>query len=804
VKRPWVIFALVGGAFLALYVWAVWDTDGAGAAGGRTAPPRPPRVFEGRVVGAADAEVELFEDEEDGFVALGRTKPDGTFELTWRPEATTRVDRLFVAAKAEGFARTIAPVRPGGTVIRLARPVAVEGRVVRLDGTPVPDTPVACCVRHDASGRLTRAGALGRFVFEDVAEGAELDLLVDGRLLDRRFRAGDACTLHLGPGQPVTLVVTGPKGAPVAGAKSRLPLPRGLRAHGTVHEADGEGRVVLPQVSEGGGVFVEVFAEGFLPAEVAAWAGWETRLALWPAHDVDLIVWDGWNRRAVEGAELEVDPEWEQTGRVVRRFPVRPGDGAGRYRLRLPKCRVGLRVRAPGYGAEKAWVAKDESRERVQLTPPRATFATLVLRAAKGTPDLPLIVAEESGGWLQRVALADGRASLLVPPGRDLQVGSPHAADGMWVHKHPVPALKERERRVVPVGARPAVKVAIEVEPPVSAGVSVADRAYGDALPPLEVPLRDGKAELWVPPLRKVRIEFTPPGNYFPYEGEFETEHEDLTWIVRLHRSAGVQASVRDAGGNPVAFAHARVWEPGYGGRMELRGRPRERKATADGELLLTGMREGRAAIEVSAPGFRTWRSASLVLKKGEVADLGEVALVPAGVFEGRVVGPDGPVAGVHVRVLAPRVARLAMPGGGERDVYDLTESTLGDAVTGPHGRFRVRDATPRDPVLALYPPPETGLCDAAFRPGDDLTLSRTSRVELHVPGSLRGVYHLIAPSAAVLIKNDPPLSLRPLPLVVPAGRRSLYIHLRDGRWAAPIAELEPGRTARLAPDYRR
>jgi len=71
------------------------------------------------------------------------------------------------------------------------------------------------------------------------------------------------------------------------------------------------------------------------------------------------------------------------------------------------------------------------------------------------------------------------------------------------------------------------------------------------------------------------------------------------------------------------------------------------------------------------------------------------------------------------------------------------------------------------------------------------------------VPGSVRGVYLLLR-AAAVLVKTDPPMSLRPLPVVLPAGRNNLYVRLRDGRWAAPILDLKPGQTIRWRPEFQR
>jgi hypothetical protein len=42
----------------------------------------------------------------------------------------------------------------------------------------------------------------------------------------------------------------------------------------------------------------------------------------------------------------------------------------------------------------------------------------------------------------------------------------------------------------------------------------------------------------------------------------------------------------------------------------------------------------------------------------------------------------------------------LELPGGGARDLYDLTDEEEGDAVSDAAGRFEVPDAAPRLPLL--------------------------------------------------------------------------------------------------------
>lgn len=186
------------------------------------------------------------------------------------------------------------------------------------------------------------------------------------------------------------------------------------------------------------------------------------------------------------------------------------------------------------------------------------------------------------------------------------------------------------------------------------------------------------------------------------------------------------------------------------------------------------------------------------------VTDGGTVALEPRGTLEGTVTDAQGaPLAHVQVRVLPPRVAWLPMPGGGARELCDLTESSYGDGVTDEKGAFSVPDRSPKPPLVAFYPAAATGLAPMAFEPGDRFTLAPASYVELELPSSPDGVYLLLG-AKALLVKADTPLSLRPLPLLLPAGPSSLYAKLRDGRWAAREIDLKPGGTTRLELDWRR
>jgi hypothetical protein len=91
-----------------------------------------------------------------------------------------------------------------------------------------------------------------------------------------------------------------------------------------------------------------------------------------------------------------------------------------------------------------------------------------------------------------------------------------------------------------------------------------------------------------------------------------------------------------------------------------------------------------------------------------------------------------------------------------------------------------------------------------AFEPADRYVLTQASYVELEVPTSPEGVFLLVGDRRALLVKTDPPLSLRPLPLLLPAGPLSLYVKLRDWRWGAAEIDLVAGETTRLELEWQR
>ncbi len=821
-SRRALVLALV--AVVAAFLWSQRG-DAPETEGAAPGAPRLPREFPGVVRAdgkpAPGAHVRLYEDIPGGYATEGRTGEDGSFLLRWTPTLAVETAALYVAARdAEGrYARTIVPAVPTGTSVDLALAAPVEGRVADTEGRPVAGAHVAAAVRHALEeASVAESDADGRFVVPlDAPRGAPLDLLVraPGRAVrvERRFRGGDPITIHVAAGREVRLRLVDPKGRPVAGARVRLYVPRALAPAVPSAISLADGLVALEAASDGSQVAVDVEADGFLPVEAPAWPGLPTGVILWPAREVEVVAWDAWNSRGIEGVRFEAEPvaargeEWwgPEASSVVRPVPVRPGPTGGSYLARLPASRATVHLAAPGYGEGSKEVPFDATRATVRLQPPmsRDKPSLLRLRAPKDTPAFDLIVADaEGGGFLREVALRDGSAEVIVPPRMRLQVGSGSAIEGVFLPKHTTDALRPGENRVLRLGTRPAHRLKITTDPPVDGEATLVLVEIERYVAPRRAPVRGGRAEFWVAPFRKFRLEIDPPPGFFPHEAEVATEAEDKDLDLHLEPAAQIRYRVVDKGGNPVPFARVLVYEPGGAGRMALDAKPREARADPEGNARFGALRSGDAAVEIGADLFRSRRLIAK-LPPGGVVDGGTVVLDPEGTASGTVVDAEGaPIPGVQVRVLPPRIAWLPMPGGGTRELYDLTESSIGDGVTDEKGAFSVPDRAPAPPLIAFYP--SVGLSPMAFEPRERYALEPAAYVELELPSSPEGIYLLVGDRRALLVKTDPPLSLRPLPLLLPAGRSSLYAKLRDWRWGASEIDLKPGETTRLELEWQR
>ncbi|HEX5136126.1 MAG TPA: carboxypeptidase-like regulatory domain-containing protein [Planctomycetota bacterium] len=820
------IFLLALFAVAGAFLWAQ-RKEAAEGGGGVAGAPRLPREFPGivRADGAPvpRAHVRIYEDVPGGYAAEGRAGEDGTFRLSWTPTGSADARALFLAAwdDAGRFAKTIAAADPLGATLDLLPPEDLRGRVVDVLGRPVAGARVAAVVRHSfEEPLLAESGADGQFTMPLRApRGEPIDLLVRApgmaACVEPRFRGGDPVTIHLAAARNIALRAIDPKGRPVAGARTRLAVPRALAPAAPSASTGADGRAVLEGASDGSHVPVELEADGFLPVEAPAWPGLVSDVILWPAREVEVVAWDAWNAKGIEGVRFEADPnpvrgeEWWGTepGATTRRVPVRPGATAGSYLARLPRCPVAVSLTAPGYGDGLGDIPADASRATIRLQPPMSGDkpALLRIRAPGGTPALDLIVADEAGsGFLREATLREGKADVVVPPGMRLQVGSGAAAEGVFLPKHGAPPLRPGESRTLRIGTRPAHRLLVTTDPPVDGEATLVATELARYVEPRRAPVKAGHVEFWVAPFRKFKLRVAPPPGFFAHEAEVETSKEDVDLLLHLEPAAQLRYRIEDAAGSAIPFARVLVYEPGAAGKMALEGAPREAFADALGAVTFPALRAGDGAVEIAAPLFRGHR-AIVRLTPGVIEDAGTVRLEPAGTLEGQVVDEEGsPVAGAKVRALFPRISWLPMPGGGTRQLYDLTESSLGDGVTDEQGRFSVPDRSPGPSLVAVYPGVRSLLAPMAFEPGDRLVLRKAAYVELELPSSPDGVYVLLGEGAAVLVKTDPPLRLRPLPLLLPAGRSSLYAKLLDWRWGAKELDLVAGETIRVELSWQR
>jgi hypothetical protein len=729
---------------------------------------------------------------------------NGRFTFDWRP---TRGEAPYLRARdPEGeFAPTVVRAGAGVTTIQLVPRTTASGRVLDHVGNPLAGVRILVAPRGGLEVRETTSGESGLFRLEGLPRGQRIDVLVVGDGLEpyfeRRYRGGDEIHPHLGKGTPLRVTVTDPDGRPLE-ARLTLPLPRAFSGRD------------LPLSAGPSGALLRVTAPGFLPVETEVVSHRPTSVILWPERTVDLRVADGVRRRGVPRIRIApqirpADPEaWRVglTGSALRRFPLRAGDKGGLYHARLPRCPLTLLLTAPGYADAELSLGEDENAATVWMRPlSRGVGGTLEF-VASGAPDgFPLVVADATGRWHRVIEMDRGRAQLEVPPETLVQIASLGAYEGLWLPKVDRAAPPRGGRDRVVLGLHPATRIAFDVTPPVDGLVTLTDRTYKALKRPRRARLEKGKAVLWGRPKRDVEIEVRPDSNHFPVTFDLFIEDEATDWPVKLRPAAGIAAMVRDGSGHPVPFAAVHVWEPDRAGRLELRARPRTALTEPTGRFRITGLRRGTAALTVRSPGFRTILLSPLDLSEGELTDRSVLTLKPAGRFRGIVQDYAGrPVGGVWLRVLEPKLRRLPLPGGGERDLYDLTEDDNGDAATDEQGRFEIPDPSSRAPLIACYPAGRPDIAPAVFEPADTLTLTGNAFVELDVRASIQGVYQLLPEGRAVLIAIDPPIALRPLPLELPAGDVRLFIRLRNHHWAAvDLTGLKRGESVRITPEFQ-
>ena len=154
----------------------------------------------------------------------------------------------------------------------------------------------------------------------------------------------------------------------------------------------------------------------------------------------------------------------------------------------------------------------------------------------------------------------------------------------------------------------------------------------------------------------------------------------------------------------------------------------------------------------------------------------------------------------IQTRGLSPSRA-----AGGATGSYGLAADTVFTVADAVAYRGRSWEGE-RIMVLLAGEPLDAAAWSAALDVAGvaDRYKDESSYVELELPSSPEGVYVLLGEGDALLVKTDPPLRLRPLPLLLPAGRSSLYVKLADWRWGAKELDLVGGETVRVQLDWRK
>jgi len=767
-------------------------------------------------------------------VATFTTGDDGAFRLVWRPEATEAADEVRLLFRKEDRTRAVRAAPDDLRAVELPPLVRTEGVALDPDGEPLAEARVVAALAGDPfSACETRTDAGGRFSFDDFPEAARLELLLlrDGllRRAEGRFRAGDRVTLRGVRGRDVSLRLADPSGRPAAGVRARLVGPIELREALPAGVSDAEGRVRLPDASDGGYVFVECRSPAgaggasVLPAVHAVAPHEEASVPVWPARRVELAAWDALTREGVridrlygESVDLLGDAaEWWAGSRTSMRplYEPRVAPGAGKYRLLLPRCALRLSVEAKGFDPGEISIGAEESRAAIPMAPsfaPRASRVTLAPEPPPGARSvpLPLLVVDRASGWHAVVDAGPEGAEVETPPGRKLEVASIGAREGFWAPPREFVSPDPGGRARIPLALREAIRVPVRATAPgggpLESGEAILHDLTQESLArPLRAPVRGGEALLWSRPLRGVRVEVRGGADCFVFAQDLSVERTEARVEARLLRAGSLRARVLDPGGRPIPFAEALLYGPAAQGGPPIAAAPTRRAAAGDGALLLGPLEEGEAALEIRAPGFRARRFALVRVGRGSETDLGEVRLLPAPRVEGRLKDPSGaPLQGIWVGALPDGFARIPAPGG-SLTVYDLASLSSGSAATNAEGRFSLLDESAGRSLLAVFdhrgafalPLPEGG--DAILPPPAALLLD-------DIPGPVQGVYAVLERGHAARIQADPPLSLRPLPVPVRAGPIRLFVLLRDGRHAVAEFTVGPDEAKTVRLQFRR
>lgn len=176
-------------------------------------------------------------------------------------------------------------------------------------------------------------------------------------------------------------------------------------------------------------------------------------------------------------------------------------------------------------------------------------------------------------------------------------------------------------------------------------------------------------------------------------------ERAERTLAFVLERARPLEVQVRDLGGRPVGGAEVRVYEPGLDPSLVTHALTDDNGVA----LVTAGARAHVAALAPGTTSLARWRFDLAVPRDGGGTLL---VLPPAETVRGRVLGPDGPVAGVLV-LAREEGLEGGWNGFGESDgegAFAVSRSQgptefLALDPTGVHLPMRLRPARGEDPV---------------------------------------------------------------------------------------------------------
>ncbi len=715
-------------------------------------------------------------------------------------EAGARVQKLrvrpreavvvFGAAGHQWLARSAASLTDGATIELPEAAPALVVRVREVDGRPAEDVPVR--VEPAPPGPAPRTDAGGTLVLDHLPPGlVVIDLASDMRHGPRlRLRPGvdRDVRVTLDPAWTVTGRVVDRSGTPQGGARITAFGPGGVAGPIVETRADGTFRWHGPAVAR---LSLRVRAPGWGEHSVAVQPPAVGALAT-DAGDIKLetagvtIFGVVTSELREADAHVEIEPQVAAVlrevygpGQVLDRPRRAPIGADGRFRLDDLPAELALRVSVRGAGVPVDVIVKGRPGEEipVELTPAPGEALVGMLARPDGTPaaGVRLLVSHEP-----RDGDLEQPGDLVVVSGADGSFAKRGLVGRLWFLRAYMPGARSLLQRVAlplrdPLKLRfdaPVVDATRRVEGRVHDGVRTdvkttkadpltgraTDVRYGRGLAGVTVraagieTLTDAEGRFRLDSVESLApsvglawgFEAGPlsenaadPGP-FVASGTMAVTPGGKPLDLVLQRAAGLRLRAVDAITDaPLGFVQV-VVRTDTGHLVFDRG-----LAPRDGVVELRGLPPRGVEVTVLARDRRFQRS-PVVLRPGQVKDLGDVLLRHGMRIEGRVVDEEGAgIPGARIGAFGKGWQHGSSDPAAERELIFRT------AVADDQGRFLLRGFDPRKPAdLAVwakgYAPTATRVELPKFsdvvlaEPEVKLVKGAFLAVDLHVQGTVR------------------------------------------------------------------